>query len=93
MSKRCPDCGQINEDSRIFCSACGEALNADIRLIQGLEKQSTAAPKAQPVSRQDDDDDDYVPPKSTQKKTSGAVPWIVLALIAAAAVIAWFALK
>ena len=42
MSKRCPGCGQINDDSRIFCSACGEPLDAQLRLIQDLEKQKKA---------------------------------------------------
>ena len=29
MSKRCPDCGFVNEDSRIYCSSCGELLDAE----------------------------------------------------------------
>lgn len=67
MSKRCPDCGQINDDSRIFCSACGEPLDAQLRLIQDLEKQK-AAPKPERAPRKEDDDDDYVPAKTQKKK-------------------------
>ena len=67
MSKRCPDCGQINDDSRIFCSACGEPLNSELRLIQDLEKKKTATSKSRPESRRKDDDDKYIPPKNTMK--------------------------
>ena len=91
MSKRCPDCGQINEDSRIFCSACGEPLNADIRLIKGLEKQQTSTSKAAPVSRRDDDDE-YVPPKAPPKKAASPAPWIVLGLILLVAAL-WLILR
>lgn len=68
MSKRCPDCGYVNDDSRIFCSACGEPLNSDLRLIQDLEKQSKKPAQQAPVSRKADDDDDYVP-QPTKKKS------------------------
>lgn len=88
MSKRCPDCGQVNDDSRIFCSACGEPLNADIRLIQGLEKQKTAPQKSTNAPRRDDDDD-YVPRKTVQKKQSSPMPWVILGLVVLAAAV-WF---
>ena len=39
MSKRCPECHRVNEDSRIFCTYCGATLDAHLRLIQDLEKQ------------------------------------------------------
>ena len=32
----------MNDDSRIFCSACGNPLDAQLRLIQDLEKQKKA---------------------------------------------------
>ena len=67
MAKRCPDCGQMNDDSRIFCSACGEPLDAQLRLIQDLEKQK-AVPKKESAPRREDDDDDYVPTKTQKKK-------------------------
>ena len=36
MSKRCPECRRVNEDSRIFCTYCGATLDAELRLIQDL---------------------------------------------------------
>lgn len=92
MSKRCPDCGQINDDSRIFCSACGEPLNSELRLIQDLEKQKTAPSKSRPESRRKDDDDDYVPPRNTQKNQSSPLPWILLG-VAVLTVVVFFILK
>ena len=52
MSKRCPDCGFMNEDSRIYCSSCGELLDPELRLIQSLERQKSAPSKAQPARRE-----------------------------------------
>ena len=68
MSKRCPACGLMNSDSKIFCASCGEPLDAELRLIKDLEKQKKAPVKETPVSRQRDDDDDYVP-EPTKKKS------------------------
>lgn len=69
MSKRCPECHRINEDSRTFCTYCGATLDAELRLIQDLEKQQQAPSKAEPTPLQrDNDDDDYVPGKTAQKK-------------------------
>lgn len=90
MSKRCPGCGQINDDSRIFCSACGGPLDAHLRLIQDLEKQKIVPQKEEAPRREDDDD--YVPPVSREKKTS-PLPWIVLGLVAVVVVVVWFLLK
>lgn len=67
MSKRCPDCGQINDDSRLFCSACGNPLDAQLRLIQDLEKQKKAPPKATSAPKPKEDDD-YVPQPTAKKK-------------------------
>lgn len=89
MSKRCPDCGQVNDDSRIFCSACGEPLNSDIRLIQGLEKQKTAPQKSAAGVRRHDEDDDYVPTRKVEQKKSSPMPWIILGIVVLAAA-AWF---
>lgn len=92
MAKRCPGCGQVNDDSRIFCSACGKPLNSDLRLIQDLEKHTKPAPSSSaPASRRNDDDDDYVPPRTERKKAS-PLPWIILGLAAAAVVLAWILL-
>lgn len=91
MSKRCPACGQTNEDSRIFCSACGEPLDAQLRLIQNLEKQKKA-PQKEPVAPRRDEDDEDVPASVRDEKKS-PLPWIILALAAVAAVALWFFLK
>ncbi len=91
MSKRCPGCGQINDDSRIFCSACGEPLDAQLRLIQDLEKQKKAPQKKSAAPRHVDDDD-YVPP-APREKEKDLLPWIVLGLVVVAVAVAWFLLK
>lgn len=91
MSKRCPDCHAINEDSRVFCSSCGAPLDAQLRLIQDLEKQKKAPQKEKAAPRQDDSDD-YVPPVPREQKKS-PLPWIILGLVVVAAVAAWFFLK
>lgn len=69
MSKRCPSCGSSNDDSRIFCASCGEPLDAQMRLIQDLEKQKKILPKSEASPRPKDDDDDYIPPVSPKKKS------------------------
>ena len=68
MSKRCPGCGQMNDDSRIFCSACGNPLDAQLRLIQDLEKQKKA-PKVERAAPAPKAEEDYVAP--APKKKSG----------------------
>lgn len=85
MSKRCPGCGQMNDDSRIFCSACGGPLDADLRLIQNLEKQK-AMPSKEKAAPRRDDDDDYIPPTSREAKKS-PLPWIILGLAVVAVVV------
>lgn len=104
MSKQCPDCRFVNDDSRVFCSSCGAPLDAELRLIQDLEKQkdslSKAAPKAaskpesKPESRprkNDDDDYEFTSLRTEEKKSP--MPWIILGLIAVIAVAAWLMLK
>ena len=88
MSKRCPGCGQINDDSRIFCSACGEPLDAQLRLIQDLEKQKELSKTPEPA-KQRGDVNFYVSRSAPQKKKKSAAPWIILGLIVAAAAV-WF---
>lgn len=96
MSKRCPDCGFVNEDARIYCGSCGELLDPELRLIHSLEKHTAAAPQAKPgeprppkpaPAPRRDGDDDYVPRKMAREKKSGVLPWVLLALGAAAVVI------
>ena len=88
MAKRCPDCGQMNDDSRIFCSACGEPLDAQLRLIQDLEKQKELSKTPEPA-KQRGDVNFYVSRSAPQKKKKSAAPWIILGLIVAAAAV-WF---
>ena len=105
MSKRCPDCGFINEDSKIYCGSCGELLDAELRLIKQLNDQTSGPrkptskeppPRQEPVSPKNRfDDEDYVAPKLAQeKKKPNAVLWLVLgvALIVVGVLIVKYAL-
>ena len=93
MSKRCPECHAVNEDSRVFCSSCGSPLDAELRLIQDLEKQKATLSKPKPAPTvKHDDDDDYIPPKTVNEPKS-AMPWILLGLLVVAAAVAYFMLK
>jgi len=88
MSKRCPDCGFVNEDSHIYCTSCGEPLDAELRLIRDLSAKKEAAPvKEEPPSepkpaprpkKNDDDDGDLG--KLSKGKKSNPLPWILLAV-------------
>lgn len=89
MSKRCPDCGFVNEDSKIYCGSCGEPLDAELRLMRDLEAQKKTAPakKAEPADpapaprkRNNDGDDDFVYQKMAREKKSSPLPWILLAV-------------
>ena len=91
MSKRCPDCGFVNEDSRIYCGSCGELLDANLRLIKKLNDQTSNPPKPAnqtPLPKQEpvraapppDDYDDEPLDKLAGKKNSNAALWIVLGI-------------
>lgn len=97
MSKRCPDCGFLNEDTRIYCSSCGELLDPELRLLKDLNDSTSGAQKAThkaPPPRREP-----IPPKNTfneidtperlsrTKEKSSPLPWIILGLMAAAVVI------
>lgn len=88
MSKRCPECHRVNEDTRIFCTYCGATLDANLRLIQDLERQKELSKEPEPA-RQRGDVNFYVSRSAPKKKEKSAAPWIILGLIAVAAV-AWF---
>ena len=88
MSKRCPECHRVNEDSRIFCTYCGATLDDHLRLIHDLEKQKELS-KAPEPARQHGDVNFYVSRSAPQKKKKSAAPWIILGLIVVAAAV-WF---
>lgn len=95
MSKRCPDCHRLNDDERIYCAFCGEPLDNNVRMIQSLEKEISAAPRkaAQSAPREDDNDGEYIPPlKNRREEKRSPAPWILL-LAAAAAIALWFFLS
>lgn len=87
MSKRCPECLRTNEDARAFCAFCGATLDPHLRLIQDLEKQKDLAP--QQTDRRKEDMSFYVSRSKPQEKKKSAAPWIILGLIAVAAVVIW----
>lgn len=101
MSKRCPDCGFSNEDSRIYCASCGELLDPELRLLKDLNAQTSGPkkptykappPRREPIPPKDVFNEDYDPGKlARRKKSSGAAPWIILALVLAAVV--WLVLS
>lgn len=94
MSKRCPSCGNINEDGRIFCSACGDPLDAELRLIQDLEKRKHQESGRTKTDRDTDSDEEYVAPtRKKEEKKQSPIPMIILAILVVAAVAAWFFLK
>ena len=90
MSKRCPDCGFINEDSKIYCGSCGELLDAELRLIKQLNDQTSGdkkpahkepTPQQEPVSSRGSFDEDYVAPTlAKEKKKSNAGLLIILGI-------------
>ena len=93
MSKRCPECHRVNEDVRIFCTYCGAALDANLRLIQGLERQAEDLSKNQSTPSTRRGDVNFYGSHSTPKKKKKSIaPWIILGLLLPAAA-AWFFLK
>ena len=95
MSKYCPECRQANEDSRIFCSCCGAALDANVRLVQDLEKASKIKPTETPAPQKKADDDDFedIPRTSKPDKKMNVIPWIVLGVLVIAAAVGFFLLR
>lgn len=91
MSKRCPDCGFVNEDTRIYCGSCGELLDAELRLLKDLNDQTSGPkkptykappPRREPIPPRDFYDESYTAPKlARKKKKSNAGLWLVLGII------------
>ena len=92
MSKRCPECHHVNDDTRIFCSACGAALDSNIRLIQDLEKQKKAPAKQEPKPQKSEVNVRSTASEETPEKKGSPLPWIILGLAAVAAVVVWLVL-
>ena len=38
MAKRCPKCGTMNDDEMVFCGACTEPLNDDVKLVMRVDE-------------------------------------------------------
>lgn len=94
MSKRCPECGSVNEDSRIYCAFCGELMDPELRLIKNLENQKPVSHTEEPAPRKPrDDDEEYIPPRKVQEQKSSPMPWVILGIIAVAVVAALLLLK
>ena len=94
MSKRCANCGHNNDDSRIFCSACGDPLDVELRLIQELEKRKHNVSDSEWHSHEEkNDDDDYAAPTAREKEEKGSALPILLAVLVVVAAAAWFFLK
>lgn len=84
MAKRCRSCGQTNEDERIFCSACGEPLDSELKLIMDLDKRSKSPRQTQerPHTPSKNEDDEILPTRRTKEKHT--LLYIVIALAAIA---------
>jgi len=86
--KRCPSCGQMNEDDLPICTACGEFFDRDARLITQLEKNAKthhAAPAAR--TAHDDEDVELHPIAGKEEKSGNAAILIVAGLVVVAAVV------
>ena len=84
MSKRCPDCHRVNEDVRSFCVYCGGALDAHVRLIQGLERQRDILAQGGSTPTPRSDIKFYNTHSTPKPKKKGSpAPWIILGLLAA----------
>lgn len=92
MSKRCPECRNTNEDSRTFCAFCGATLDPHLRLIQDLERQKELSKEQEPARRRGDVNF-YGSRSAPREEKKSVAPWIVLLLLAVAAVAIWFYLK
>ena len=89
MAKICPDCGHSNDDGRIFCGACGNPLDAELRLIQDLEKNKhRVAEQPRSYIKDDDDDEEYIAPMSQQEEKKSPLPLILLGVGAVVLIVA-----
>ncbi len=40
MAKKCPKCGTMNDDEMVFCGACTEPLNDDVKLVMRVDEMA-----------------------------------------------------
>lgn len=94
MSKKCQCCGYENSEEHFFCQRCGQALDANVRVLMQYEKMKKEPSRTEQAPSRRDEDDDYVPVRREQKKKSKAALWAVLVCLAAVCgVAAWLMLS
>lgn len=89
MAIKCPDCGFSNEDTKLFCGACGEPLGGDARLVRDMErlkeKKAKEAEEAKnapahanvPLQGVKKPEEEFVH-KSLAKKKDNTDTWLIL---------------
>lgn len=94
MALMCPDCGFSNEDSKLFCGACGEPIAGDAKVARDVErmkekkekeaeeakKRAEAAAAAAAAKAKTDDDFVHKPLAKKQDNTDLILLIILLAL-------------
>lgn len=92
MAIMCPDCGFSNEDSKLFCGACGEPIAGDAKVARDMErmkekkareaeeaqKRAEAAAAAQANKSAHDD----MAPKTVVKKTDNTDLILIIIVLA-----------
>ena len=89
MSKRCPECRNINDDSRSFCAFCGATLDPHIRLIQDLEKQKDLSAEPE-TDKKRKDVNFYTSHSAPKEEKKSPLPWVLLGLLVVAGIAIWF---
>lgn len=89
MSKRCPECRRVNEDSRTFCGYCGATLDPHLRLIQDLERQQDIS-REEPTEKRRSDVNFYGSRTPAPQKKNNTALWVILGLVVVAVVAVWF---
>lgn len=88
MSRRCPSCGNINDDSLGFCSECGEPVDPDVRLAMDL-KDATANRQPKKQASQPRHDNYTYEPVADDEDDGRKSPllWLLLAVLAFALIV------
>lgn len=100
MAKMCPKCGRMNDDEMVFCVACTEPLNDDVKLVMRVEEmvkehKHTDRPAERPVQREEapkgarteQETEAKGVQKKAEKEGGSALPMILLGIVAAVAVV------